>query len=950
MNNTSEHIVQDYTGYVRPWLGELLQALSLDIHYTRAFDNQLFHQTSDKEISVLDFLGGYGANLFGHYHPRLKARMQNLIEAGVPLQAQGSIRYYPAKLAQKLSQINKRITGHEAIVTLTNSGAETVEAAIKHACLARRESVQQFLNQFHRTAAQLSMYAPTLPEPWLEALRKMGYQGSDQSREALAYIESYNHKILTQNPVLLALKGGFHGKTTGAVQLTHNPLFRYPMEPFGIPTRFIPTDIVALEAEVYAGREELLKLTLNQGQPELNLMPWNHVLGCFLEPLQGEGGIKPTPSDFLLRCRELADTEDFVLILDEIQCGMGRTGSFYYSEQLGVAGDYYLLAKSLGGGLSKIGALIIRKDKYCTRFGEIHSSTFAEDELSAGLALESILLLEEENLMHRASVLGNYLLKGLKDLQNKYPKIMVDVRGTGLMLGVEFADLARSPSPALQMLSKQNLLGYILTGYLLHEHGIRVAPTLSAPRCLRLEPAVTITEQNCNLLLQALEKLCEVLQKANIFHLTRFLIGRSDGDEAITNFNHPLDWDAYDSETPQVAFAGHFIQAHHMQLWDRGFGLFTDKELNNYMQRVYLHLEPEIYDRRTIYSITGQKVQLNFIGICVSSQQMYHHLRSDLAPMQKQMDQALETAATAKCQVLGLGGYTSIVTTNGQSLQPDLMAITTGNALTVGMGWRAIRLAAEKQGIDLAQSCFAAIGATGNIASVYSELMAEDVPELILIGRPGSEARLMKVAKQIYQQAWKRIQSALAGGQSETLKGVAKVIFSHPAYRFFQDSPELTSEQMAELHLALQKSEARPPIRLETDMLHLHEAQLILGASNTPEPLIHPDLISSSAPVVICDISIPQDTDPEVLQLAQVQVIQGGVVQIEKSPNFHIGGIPLETGLSFACMAETILMGLEGIQTHYSYGRINRKQVKDMLTIADKHGFSLGRARIEDSY
>lgn len=948
MWSESEQAIRDYSEYLRPWLGELLQALKLDLPYTRADGNQLFSPSC--ETPILDFLGGYGANLFGHYHPRLKARALELLQAQVPQQAQGSIRRYPAALARRLSELTERVTGQPAVVTLTNTGAETVEAAIKHACLARQEFVAHFLKDFHTRASHLRVQGALLSEASFGVLRACGYEAdgdvSPQALQpALAFAEAYNREILTQSPILLALKRGFHGKTTGAVQLTHNPLYRYPLEPFGLPTRFISPERAALEAEVAQGRSAVIALTPDH---ELSLRPWNRVLGCFLEPLQGEGGIHPLPASFLQSCRELADHDDFLLILDEIQCGMGRTGTFYYSEQAGIAADYYLLAKSLGGGLSKVGALIIRADKYCRRFGEVHSSTFAEDEFSAALALSALDLLESEQLMLRARAQGAFLLQGLRALQARYPEVIHEVRGVGLMLGVEFADFASSASPALQMLARQELLGYVMTGYLLHEHGIRLAPTLSAPRCLRLEPAASLSQAECKRVLEAFAQLCEVLQKVNIFHLTRFLVGRHDGDPGISDCHQPLSWRDPRSDLPQVAFAGHFISAQHLPLWDRGFDFFSPSEREAYVTQVYRHLEPQIYDRPVVRSATGAEVQLNFVGLCVSSRQMHQHLRRDPEPMRALLEQALDCSVAAGCTVLGLGGYNSIVTANGQALTADRLALTTGNALTVGMGWRAIHQAAAEQGIEIASSCFAAIGAVGNIASVYTELMADEVPALILCGHPGHEARLARLAGRLYTQALERIQAALEAGAPETLQGLARALYRHPALHDF-DLSERSPEALMALHAALQVGAERPPLRWGTDLTLLSEAQLILGASNAPETLIFPQHLSAG-PVLICDISVPMDTHPEVLSLERVQVIQGGIVRLAENADFQIGGIPLEPGLSFACMAETLLMGLEGIQSHGSYGRIRREQVEAMLALADKHGFVLARPRLENSY
>lgn len=930
-------LANDYTQQVRPWLGQLLGTLKLDTVYERADGNFLYR--SDQQ-GILDLVGGYGANLFGHYHPKLVECFHDLLRQQVPFNAQGTIRSRPGQLAKILSDKLQASTGQEYIATFTNTGTEAVEAAVKHALFAKHQAKTHFLDSFKKTVAQLKQQKPVLPAEILDGLQKLGYQGNSELEPILDFALAYNQRVLNSKPVFLALKNSFHGKTNAALSLTHNPLFRTGSQSPNFEVYFLNAEIPELKAQIKAAQHILLDFDLRSGQ--FQMRPWNQIAGCLVEPLQGEGGIQAISPEFLQACQQAGQRQGFPLILDEIQSGMGRTGSFVYSEQIQLQGDYYLLSKSLGGGLSKIGVCLIRADQYQSLFGKIHSSTFAEDELSAGLGIKALEVLDEENLMQRAAETGLWLKQELNQLAAQYPQVIREVRGVGLMLGIDFAPQTESASPAIQMLSRQDLLGYMMTGFLYHEHQIRVAPTLSSPLTLRLEPAATISQAELTPFLKAMEQLCQILSHADIYALTRFLV--EDKSELSLDFRCPAtDYEVSQSELPQVAFVGHFIQAKDMPLWDPGFARFSEDQLQAYLDAVYLWLDPEIYDRRIVRTATGQAVQLNFIGLCASSLQMHQHLRGDLEPIQAKLEKALAIAQAAGCQALGLGGYNSIVTGNALALPPDKMALTTGNALTVGMGLRAIHQTAAEQGIELSSSTFAAVGATGNIASVYADLMASEVPRIILIGRPEGQTRLAELAERIYSHAI----IALKNNKPEDapLMGVPAALAQLVNEEVFQVNAPIETILQRLLSLG-----SAAPIQVGTDLSLLKEAQLILAASNAPEALIYPNLLGTG-PVVICDISVPLDTHSSVLeQCPNVRLIQGGVVRLPLNPDFKVGGIPLEKGLSFACMAETLLMGLEGIGKHYSYGRIHRWQVEEILSIADRHGFQLGRARLENSY
>jgi acetylornithine/succinyldiaminopimelate/putrescine aminotransferase len=399
---------QTEDGYrlLKPRLCELLDLLRLGVAFHRASGDRLWFREKGREVEVLDLAGGFGSLLLGHNHPALVAEAQTILVSGRPIHAQGSKRTLAGRLARELS----RRCGGDYRVVLANSGAEAVEAAMKHAML--------------ETGAR----------------------------------------------TFVALERAFHGKTLGAVQLTANAEVR---DPFVLPSlevaRVRPNDLAHLEA-TFARLPEMA--------------------GFVYEPIQGEGGVRPLDDAFLERAAKLCAARGVPMIADEIQTGLGRTGTFLASP---FRPDYLLLSKALGGGLAKISALLIRSDRHVADFDRLHTSTYAEDDFSSAIALKALELIDDL-VIARCREKGERLLAALRRLQEKYPAVIADVRGRGLMVGLSFHSLPRSRSFLLRLLSAQDDLALVLAGYLFNVHRIRVLPTLSDPHTLRIEPSAFISE------------------------------------------------------------------------------------------------------------------------------------------------------------------------------------------------------------------------------------------------------------------------------------------------------------------------------------------------------------------------------------------------------------------------------------------------------------------------
>ncbi|HEX3046992.1 MAG TPA: aminotransferase class III-fold pyridoxal phosphate-dependent enzyme [Bacillota bacterium] len=954
-------ISEKYTDLCRPELGKFLKLARLDVTYHRAEgDLMYYYDESGKERPIIDFLGGYGASLFGHNNPDLVRVAREFFDQKKVFNAQGSCRAEAAILAEKLDQMMFERIGRHFVTTFASTGTEAIEAAMKHAELAavkkldllQKELAEHMIKYKKLSKKELLKPAASFYEMSMETL---GLRESDGLDKIFAAILEYNRVLFLTPPQFISMKKSFHGKTTGSVQLTYNENYRLPFHRIGPRSIFIdPLQIQALDEQIKKAELKFLGLEVHKNELHLVEKSFFNITALFVEPLQGEGGIHIISKEVLKQCRITADKYHFPLVFDEIQSGMGRTGTFLFSEQSGVNADYYTLSKSLGGGLSKISALLIDQTLYEKEFSLIHTSTFAEDGFSAYVALASLKLLEDSDLMKKCRNQSEKLKTGLKRLWDTYPDIIDDVRGQGLMLAVQFKSQSESGSNLIRVICRENYLGYVIAGHLLHESQIRVAPTLSSNSTIRLEPSAYISDESIAVLLQGIERVCEILHKENSFELIKYMVRPLSESvrTPIIDYGRSLPSWKHDPELRRVAFLGHFIFADHLTLWDRSLENLNSQERKELIDRLYEHLGPIISDPIIINSGTGEKVEFIFIGLAVDSDIMYRSLKQkNLKLIREKISQAVDSAVDLGCSMIGLGSYTSIVTLNGKSFTTDSIAITTGNSLTVKMGLEAIFQASSTHGIELRSATAGVVGATGNIGSIYSIMLAEKVPELILFGRAGKEKDLEKVAADIYHNLVQNIILAQKSGTGGQLAGMAlKIKESRTLRKYLQtgiDEPELKEKFYQEITQEFGKV---APVKISTDLNNLKHCQIILSASNDSNAIIFPEMLGDG-PVIINDISVPMDTDERVFtEKKNVTVILGGIIRLPDNPEFYIDGFPLDKGMAYACMSETILLGMEGITENFSYGNINKHQVEKIGAIAKRHGFELGKLKTERSY
>lgn len=217
---------------------------------------------------------------------------------------------------------------------------------------------------------------------------------------------------------VISTEGAFHGRTLGALSATESEKYREGFSPFLEGFHFAP----------YADPEAIARLA-SETNP----------CAVILEPVQGENGVIVPPPGYLRQVSEICGKNNMLLILDEIQVGMGRTGKLFAYEHEDVRPDIVALAKALGGGVP-CGAVLAREDAAKHFTPGAHGSTFGGNPLAAGAACAAIETILRENLVERARELGDYFLAKLEDVRKKYSEHIREVRGKGLIIGVEFRD------------------------------------------------------------------------------------------------------------------------------------------------------------------------------------------------------------------------------------------------------------------------------------------------------------------------------------------------------------------------------------------------------------------------------------------------------------------------------------------------------------------------------
>jgi acetylornithine/N-succinyldiaminopimelate aminotransferase len=297
--------------------------------------------------------------------------------------------------------------------------------------------------------------------------------GAEANEAAIKLARKYAHTVLDiENPIIITANASFHGRTLATITATGQPKYQKYFDPLVPGFHYVPyNDISAVETAV---------TELDEGD--------YRVAAILIEPLQGEGGVRPGDVEYFQKLRRLCDEIGILLMFDEVQVGMGRSGKLWGYEHLGVEPDIFTSAKGLGGGIP-IGAMMSKK--FCDVFqpGE-HASTFGGNPFACGVALSVCQTLEKENILQNVQDRGEQLRAGLSAIAAKYPHHITEVRGWGLINGMELqADIPLTAPEVVKAAMNEGLL---------------LVP--AGPKVVRFVPPLIVTEAEVNAALQIVEK------------------------------------------------------------------------------------------------------------------------------------------------------------------------------------------------------------------------------------------------------------------------------------------------------------------------------------------------------------------------------------------------------------------------------------------------------------
>ncbi len=367
----------------------------------------------------LDFASGIAVTNLGHCHPAIVSAAREQMEKLI--HACIHVSWYSAyiELAEKLAEISPE----HSMMLFSNSGTEAVEAALK---LAR-------------------------------------------------YVQ--------EKPGIIAFQGSFHGRTLGAASVSGKAALRRRYGPLVPSIYHAPypwcfhcsygQERETCHLECYSFLERLLYTVIHPDE----------TAAILIEPILGEGGYYIAPSEFMMKLRELCDRHGILLMVDEIQSGMGRTGKMFAWQHIdGFMPDVIILAKALGSGFP-IGAVLGRPTIMSKWNQGAHGSTFGGNPVCCAAALATIHTLEDEGLLTNAAELGEYLLDQLSELRSSHSQI-ADVRGSGLMLALEFANSDGSPDQEglKRVIAEAESSGLIVIGGGIYGNVLRIIPPLVLTR------------------------------------------------------------------------------------------------------------------------------------------------------------------------------------------------------------------------------------------------------------------------------------------------------------------------------------------------------------------------------------------------------------------------------------------------------------------------------------
>jgi acetylornithine/succinyldiaminopimelate/putrescine aminotransferase len=673
--------------------------------------------------------------------------------------------------------------------------------------------------------------------------------------------------------LILSATGSFHGKTTGALAVTGQRQYAAGFGPLAPGFDCVPFGDEAALGERLAREGD-------------------RVAAFFLEPIQGERGVIVPPPGYLARVRELCTRHGVALVLDEVQTGLGRTGTLFACEHEGVAPDLLLVAKALGGGLFPLGACLVSPRFWDDGFALRHSSTFANNNVACRVGLAVLRAIVDGGLCEEAARKGERLLARLAALAERHPRLIAGVRGRGLMTAIELRPAPDDAGAFLAFVGHQGLYAYAIAATIAAQASVLVLPALGDSNVIRLMPPLVVSDAQLDAAVAGLDAVFARLQTRASEVIVRAL-GIVEPAPAPLEPEVPVvlpaPTPASTAAAPSYAFLIHYTHPDDLEAIDPELGGLDGAERERFF-RFTAQLPAGVLMRApTVRSPTGAAADGVILALGLLPEEM---ARRGLRSVGRDIERAVDLAAALGVRLVGLGGYTVPYSRRGAAVIGRGPAITTGNALTAGMAFAATLRLADERGLALADARVAVVGARGSVGALCARLVARERPRgMVLVGNPDSGlVHLRRLRRDI-----------------EWAPGAV----------------EVTAELAA-----------------------VADCDIVVSATAAAHPVL--DGAPLAPGTIVCDVARPYDASPRVRARADLTVIDGGLVALpDPTLSFGAGNLQgLPDGVQVACLAETILLALEGETRDVGIGHdVALAEVDHVLALADRHGFRLADPR-----
>lgn len=725
-------------------------------------------------------------------------------------------------------------------------------------------------------------------------------------------------RLATDKLRVISTVNAYHGKSAGALSVTYTEEDNLFSQLSG--TIFVPFGDSGAMAESLDAEGDT-------------------VAAVILEPIQGLGGVHVADPAYFQAARELCTQHGALLIFDETLTGIGRTGHLFATEWTGVAPDIILLGKALGGGVIPISACLLGHKARVKTLHFQHMSTHVGSlySVSAANAMLEVLLNDNQSMLRHVSQLGNEIEQIHARLKFRFPDLIKDVRGMGLLHGIEFVPSTKIKSgghgAVLALARAMDQLPQLIAGNMLSS-GVRVAPAPNAKNVLMICPSYTLEASQLEHYETALTNCLEAIDQRDTPRVVKHLSGVADFVDVVPTGGEEAEVEPIGEigeDEGRFAFILHWLEADDIQMLDPALRCLPRRAREELAEKLGDVGGPSVLSQVRVRGKDGSTAVGDFIAIPCSAAQL---MSMDPSEAADRVQEAVELGVKRGAKIVGLGGFTSIVTRAGATIDPMGAALTTGNGFTIEAALMAADYGCTILGRDQTKITAAIVGAAGSIGSGLIQILVGRVNRLYLFVNPATPA----------QKSFGRLRRSLC----VALKAYrANELVAKPGTLLDRCGPLLKDygkvEDLAEVLLR------DPDFFVISDdcKADSKKCEIVYSATNSTEKLIAPEDLSRST--MVCDLSRPGNISKRCRdERADVLLFDGGVISFPGRPELGLG-YDMPKGVSFACVAETVMLSLKKHYKNTSVGASpSHAEIAMLRGIAAETGFTLADLRAFD--